>query len=300
MERALDVDCRNPAALLAEACAAAGRPSAGAELIRAGENTLWRLPGGVVVRIGRPGQTAVAARELTVARWLHAHRVPAVRPLADPPEPLVVRGRPVTFWHELPPHRHSTAPELAAALRRLHQLPPPEAGLEAIDPFVRLPARIDGATTLDTPQRAWLHARLADLRTAWAELDHPAHRLTVVHGDAWSGNLAVTATAAHLLDFERTALGPPAWDLTSTAVAHDSFGSLSTPGYAAFCTAYGADVTEWPGYPVLRAIRELRVALYALQQAATDPARHRAQAHYRLACLRGEHGPRPWRWTAID
>ena len=294
------MDCRDPAGLLAEACAAAGRPSTGAELIRAGENTLWRLPGKVVARIGRPGQSAVAARELTVARWLHRHRVPAVRPLDRPPAPIEVRGRPVTFWHELPPHRHATAPELAAALRRLHRLPPPDAELGTIDPFVRLPARIDGATTLDAPQRRWLHARLAELRTAWAELGAAASPSTVVHGDAWGGNLAVTAAAAHLLDFERTALGPPAWDLTSTAVAHDSFGTLDAPGYAAFCTAYGADVTEWPGYPVLRAVRELRLVCYALQHAAADPARHAAQAHYRLACLRGEHGPRPWRWTAID
>ncbi|MFD8596827.1 phosphotransferase family protein [Kitasatospora sp. NPDC059646] len=294
------MDCRNPAGLLAEACSAAGRPSAGAELIRAGENTLWRLPGKVVARVGRVGQTAVAARELAVARWLHRHRVPAVRPLAEPPGPIEVHGRPVTFWHELPPHRHATAPELAAALRRLHELPPPAGGLEPIDPFVRLAARIDGAATLGAPQRHWLHDRLADLRTAWHELDRAPTPSTVVHGDAWGGNLAVTATAAHLLDFERTALGPPAWDLTSTAVAHDSFGTLAAPGYAAFCAAYGADVTEWPGYPVYRAIRELRVACYALQQAAADPGRHRAQAHYRLACLRGEHGPRPWRWTAID
>ncbi|MGW4384111.1 phosphotransferase enzyme family protein [Kitasatospora sp. NPDC004531] len=294
------MDCRNPAGLLAEACAAIGRPSAGAELIRAGENTLWRLPGRIVVRIARPGQEAVAARELTVARWLRGHRVPAVRPLDRPPGPLLVRGRPVTFWHELPPHRHATAPELAAALGRLHRLPPPDAELGTIDPFVRLPARIDGATTLRAPHRDWLHGRLADLRTAWAELTPARGPSTVVHGDAWSGNLAVTATAAHLLDFERTALGPPAWDLTSTAVAHDTFGTLDAPGYAAFCTAYGADVTEWPGYPVLRAIRELRLTCYALQQAAADPRRHAAQAHYRLACLRGEHGPRPWKWTAVD
>ncbi|WP_241844679.1 phosphotransferase enzyme family protein [Kitasatospora sp. CB01950] len=293
------MDCRNPAGLLAEACAAAGRPSVGAELIRAGENTLWRLPGKVVVRIARTGQTAVAARELTVARWLRGHRVPAVRPLDRPAGPIVVRGRPVTFWHELPPHRHATAPELATALRRLHRLPPPDTDLGTLDPFVRLATRIDAAAALDAPERDWLHGRLADLRTAWAELNPAARPTTVVHGDAWGGNLAVTATAAHLLDFERTALGPPAWDLTSTAVAHDSFGSLAAPGYAAFCTAYGADVTEWPGYPVFRAVRELRLTCYALQQATADP-RHRAQARHRLACLRGEHGPRPWQWTAVD
>ncbi|MEU3495073.1 aminoglycoside phosphotransferase family protein [Kitasatospora cineracea] len=292
------MDCRSPAAaLLAEACAAAGRPSAGAELIRAGENTLWRLPGGVVARIGRPGQLHVAERELTVARWLHRHRVPAVRPLGHPPVPVAVRGRPATFWHELPPHRPGTAVELAAALRRLHGLPPPEGGLGVLDPFVRLPERI-AAAALDGPDRRRLHDRLADLRTAWRELALPARPPHVVHGDAWSGNLAVTATTAHLLDFERTALGPAEWDLTTTAVGRHTFGTVPPRTYAAFCAAYGADVTEWPGYPVLRDIRELRLTCYALQQSGADP-RHRAQADYRLACLFGEHGPRPWGWTAL-
>ncbi|MFC8721334.1 phosphotransferase family protein [Kitasatospora sp. NPDC057198] len=294
----MDVERPTPAALLAEACAAAGRSGAGAELIRAGENTLWRLPGGVVARIGRPGQLAAAAKELTVARWLHRHRVPAVRPLGHPPAPLAVRGRPATFWYELPPHRPGTAAELAAALRRLHRLPPPETRLPALDPFVRLPDRIDAAG-LDGPQRRRLHARLADLRTAWGELALPARQSAVVHGDAWSGNLAVTATTAYLLDFERTALGPVEWDLTTTAVGRHTFGTVPPGTYAAFCAAYGADVTESPHYPVLRDIRELRLTCYALQQSAADP-RHRAQARYRLACLLGEHGPRPWGWTALD
>ncbi|MFJ5230012.1 phosphotransferase family protein [Kitasatospora sp. NPDC088391] len=291
------MDCRTPAALLAEACAAAGYSAAGAELIRAGENTLWRLPGAVVARIGREGQLAAAHKELAVARWLRGHRVPAVRPLDRPAAPVEVRGRPATFWQELPPHRPGRPIELATALRTLHRLPPPAGVLGPLDPFVRLPLRIDGAG-LDEPNRRWLHGRLAELRTAWSELALPASRFTVVHGDAWSGNLAVTADAAHLLDFERTALGPPEWDLTTTAVGHHSFGALAARGYAEFCAAYGADVTERPGYPVLAAVRELRLTCYALQQAAAEP-RHLPQARYRLACLRGEHGPRPWGWTAL-
>ncbi|MFG2822306.1 phosphotransferase enzyme family protein [Kitasatospora sp. NPDC048365] len=285
-------------AVLLRACAAASLPAAGAAVIRIGENALWRLPGRVVARIGRPGQTA-AAREPAVARWLDDCGVPAVRPLVAVPGPVEVDGRPVTFWHELPPHRAGTAAELAPLLRRLHGLPTPDLALGRLDPFVRLAARIDGAATLGAEQRRRLHGRLAELEAAWAGL--PAGRPTaVLHGDAWGGNLAVTATTAYLLDFERTSTGPPEWDLASTAVAHGTFGTVTDREYAAFCAAYGADVTDWPGYPVLRDVRELRVTCYALQLAAADPARHRAQAHYRLACLRGEHGPRPWAWTAIS
>ncbi|MGA5817135.1 phosphotransferase family protein [Kitasatospora sp. NPDC094028] len=282
-------------ALLLRACARAGLPAEGAEPIRHGENALWRLPGGVVARIGRDGQLAAAGRELAVSRWLHARGVPAVRPLDAVDQPLDLDGRPVTFWHELPPHTAGTAADLAPLLLRLHRLPSPWPPLVPLDPFVRLPQRIDGASTLRPSDRRWLRARLATLRTAWADRP-PGLPTGVVHGDAWGGNVAVTAGTTYLLDFERTALGPPEWDLTAIAVERDTFGS---PSYAAFCAAYGTDVTTWPGYPALRDIRELRLTLFALQQAAADPARHTPEAHHRLACLRGEHGPRPWHWTAL-
>ncbi|MGW6913422.1 phosphotransferase enzyme family protein [Kitasatospora sp. NPDC054939] len=285
-------------ALLLKACADAGLSAAGAEPIRIGENALWRLPSRIVARIARPGQAAAAARELAVARWLHDCEVPAVQPLDHLQEPLEVDGRPVTFWHELPPHRPGTAADIAPLLRRLHELPVPAIPLGYLDPFVRLAARIDGAATLDDEQRQWLRDRLAELESAWSSL-LPGMPASVIHGDAWGGNVAVTPTTTYLLDFERTSLGPPEWDLTATAVGYGTFGTVSDSKYAAFCDAYGTDVTAWDGYPVLRDIRELRVTCFALQHAAADPARHRAEAHYRLACLQGVNGPRPWGWTAV-
>ncbi|MFE7528641.1 phosphotransferase family protein [Kitasatospora sp. NPDC057542] len=286
-------------ALLLKACATARLSAVGAEPIRIGENALWRLPHRIVARIGRPGQSAAAARELAVARWLHDCGVPAVRPLDQLQEPLDVDGKPVTFWHELPPHRPGTASDIAPLLRRLHELPVPAAPLDCLDPFVRLAARIDGATTLCDGQRQWLRDRLAALEATWSDLPTglPA---SVIHGDAWGGNVAVTPTTTYLLDFERTSLGPPEWDLTATAVGYGTFGTVSDSEYTAFCKAYGADVTTWTGYPVLRDTRELRVTCFALQHAAADPARHQAEAHYRLACLQGENGPRPWGWTAVS
>ncbi|WP_405360348.1 aminoglycoside phosphotransferase family protein [Kitasatospora sp. NBC_00085] len=284
--------------LLLKACADAGLSATGAEPIRIGENALWRLPSRIVARIARPGQAAAATRELAVARWLHECEVPAVQPLDHLPEPVDVDGHPVTFWHELPPHRPGTAADIAPLLRRLHELPVPAIPLGSLDPFVRLSARIDGAATLHDEQRQWLRDHLAELEAAWSSL--PAGMPpSVIHGDAWRGNVAVTPTTAYLLDFERTSLGPPEWDLTATAVGYGTFGTVSNSEYAAFCEAYGTDVRAWAGYPVLRDIRELRVTGFALQHAAADPARHRAEAHYRLACLRGRNGPRPWGWTAV-
>ncbi|MFD5435816.1 phosphotransferase family protein [Kitasatospora sp. NPDC127067] len=285
--------------VLLKACAEVGLSAAGAEPIRIGENALWRLPLGVVARISRPGQSTAASRELAVARWLRDCGVPAVRPLDHLREPVDVDGNPVTFWHELPPHRPGAAADIAPLLRRVHRLPVPDIPLGALDPFVRLDARIDDAATLDDTQRHWLRSCLAELQTAWRNLP-PGLTTSVIHGDAWRGNVAVTPTTNYLLDFERTSLGPPEWDLTATAVGYDTFGTVSDREYAAFCEAYGADVMTWAGYPVLRSIRELRVTCFALQHAAADPARHQAEAHYRLSCLQGEKGPRPWGWTAVS
>lgn len=291
-------DVENSHALLLKVCAVAGLSAANAEPIRIGENALWRLPHRIVARIGRPGQSSAAARELAVARWLRACDVPAVQPLDHLREPLEVEGRPVTFWHELPPHRPGAAADIAPLLRRLHELPVPDIPLGRLDPFVRLAARIDGASTLDDDQRQWLRARLTQLEAAWSSLP-PGRPASVIHGDAWRGNVAVTPTTVYLLDFERTSLGPPEWDLATTAVGYGTFGSVSEKEYAAFCEAYGDDVMAWEGYSTLRNVRELRVTCFALQHAAVDPTRYRAEAHHRLECLQGKNGRRPWGWSAV-
>jgi hypothetical protein len=53
-----------------------------AEPIHVGENAIFRLPGGIVIRISRPRQQAAAQREVAVSRWLNASRVAAVVALA--------------------------------------------------------------------------------------------------------------------------------------------------------------------------------------------------------------------------
>lgn len=285
-------------AVLATACARAGLDDSGAELIRLGENALFRLPGRVVARIARPGQQDAAAREGHLARWLARHGVPAVRPVATIEQPVIIDGRAVTFWDELGEHRIGTPGEVATALRQLHQLPAPTGlALPELDPFVRIPQRIDAATVLTDPDRDWLHHRLSELRQAYARLPAGLPRC-VVHGDASDTNLAVTADGtAHLLDLERCTLGPPEWDLTSMAVEL-GYQWITTDTYQEFCKHYGHDVTTWPGYPVLRDIRELRMTSWLAQQATEQP-QHRAEAQNRLECLQGHHGPRPWPWTPL-
>ncbi|MER6952578.1 phosphotransferase family protein [Streptomyces sp. NPDC002623] len=286
-------------AVLKEIAVAAGLSAAQAEPIRLAENDLWRLPDGVVVRIARVGQESAAAREVAVARWLAENEVPAVRALPMN-QPVEAGGRTATFWELLPPHRHGSEADLAPLLRQLHDLPKPEFPIGRLDPFVRIAERLQSALSVEEDDRQWLLRRLSDLQAEWADL--PGGRPEcVIHGDAWSGNCAVIEKPnrlALLLDFERTSVGPPEWDLTSTAVAYDTFGKLSQEEYRRYCELYGYDVMRWPGYPILRGIRELRLTTFALQTADQNP-RALSQARYRVDCVRGRRGSRPWEWEAV-
>lgn len=287
------------AAVLGAACAQAGLSVAGAEPIRLGENAIFRLPAGIVARIARAGQRPAARREIAVSRWLNAAGVSAVAAWGDLAQPVDVSGRSVTFWDELPPHTPGSLPQVAAVLRRLHALPVPEAvPLGTLDPFVRLRQRIGQAATLTGEDRAWLADRLEALKRDWAELSGTMPT-SVVHGDAWTGNVAATHDGrVILLDLERCSLGPPEWDLVSTAVKYVTFGQVTQAEYQQFCDVYGQDVTDWADFHLLRDIRELRVTCYAAQQAAEQPSLA-DEAGLRVSCLQGRHGPRPWPWTAV-
>lgn len=283
-----------PEALLKAACAQVGLSSDGAELIRQGENTLYRLPGHVVVRIARRGQVDAAKKEVAVSRWLASVGINAVEALEEVEQPLVLDGLPVTFWWELPDHRHGSFAEVAAALKQLHAAPvPTDFELAPTAPFVRLAERIDGASTLTGDDRAWLRGRLDKLRQCYAEL--PSGLPTsVIHGDAWSGNVVATVGGDVIfLDLERCSVGPPEWDLVSTAVRYSTFGTMSAADYGDFAETYGHDVMEWPGFETLRDIRELRVTCYAAQR-ASENENFREEAALRVASLRGLRGARPW------
>ncbi|MDT0321899.1 phosphotransferase family protein [Streptomyces millisiae] len=282
-------------ALLRRAAATARLPVLDAEPIRLAENDLWRLPNHVVARIARAGQDAAAAREVAVTRWLAEQGLRAVRPLPID-QPVQVGDRCVTFWEELPAHRPGSVAELAQLLRQLHRLPLPSFPLGPLAPFIRLSDRIKASRIISDEDRQWLLRRLESLQGEWRHLP-PGLPECVTHGDAWGGNVAVSNDSGtpYLLDFERTSVGPPEWDLTSTAVSYETTGTRSKAEYVRFCELYGVDVMSWPGYPTLRAIRELRMTTFALQVADHDPTAVE-NARHRLACLRGLRGPRPWGW----
>lgn len=285
--------------VLTRAGVEAGVPTAGAELIRDGVNVLYRLPGDVVARIGPAGSYDTAAHLVRVSRWLATTEVPVVRVLGDVPQPVVVDGRPVTWWARLPRHRHATPAELGATLRRIHALTAPDSPpLPPLDPFSELDEAIADATTITHHDRAWLADLLARLRREHVELQSVLPRY-VIHGDAWQGNLAVLEDGTPvLLDLDHFGLGPREWDLVQLAVDHTDFARITSAEYEAFVNAYGGyDVTTQPGYRTMATTVELRWTAFALRKANTNPDAAKEAGH-RVACLRGDV-ERPWQWTAF-
>ncbi|MGY4103604.1 phosphotransferase family protein [Nocardia sp. R16R-3T] len=281
-------------AVLRSACTAVGIDPHAAELLNLSENAVYRLPGAIVARVSRPGQVDAARREANVAGWLERSGVQAVQLVPSLEQPVIVNDRAVTFWKELPPHHHGSPAQVAAALKQLHAVAPPASfKLGHVAPFVRLSERIDTARGVTEDSRRWLREHLVDLHERWADLPEGLP-WCVIHGDAWVGNVVATDDGhVIVLDLERTSLGPPEWDLVHTAIKWLSFGWITKDQYAEFCAVYGHDVTTWAGFELLRDIREFRMTTMAVQAATADHG-HQAQAQHRLACIRGERGPRPW------
>jgi aminoglycoside phosphotransferase (APT) family kinase protein len=267
-----------------------------ATLLREGENSIWRTDIGIV-RISRPGTLNRIRRELQIVEWLASQGFPAVRVHPSAPEPLEVNGFVVTFWVDFGLHAQGTASQVAVLLRRLHSLPAPrEFDPGRLDPFVGLEPRVNAAHILDSRDRSWLLESIDDLREQWSRLPEFSEQC-LVHGDAWVGNVAQLASGETLLlDLERSSLGPPEWDLVSTAIKQTSFGWLSSRDYREFCHLYGCDVTDSEHFELLRDLRELRMTTYALQRANND-LDLTAEASFRLRCLQGREGERPWAWT---
>ncbi|MGQ0773529.1 MAG: phosphotransferase family protein [Pseudonocardiales bacterium] len=115
----------------------------------------------------------------------------------------------------------------------------------------------------------------------------------VVHGDAHNENLVRCGDGRIVfVDLERVGVGQPEWDLTLSAVYHEC-GWHSATDYAAFADTYGYDVRASPAWPVLKAIRMLRMTTWLAAATADDPARAE-QVRFRLATLRDGTAPTGW------
>ncbi|MFW6723535.1 aminoglycoside phosphotransferase family protein [Streptomyces sp. MAR4 CNY-716] len=285
------------ARVMAAACRSAGLSDTGAELIRFGENALFRLASAsVVVRIARgPEWLSTARKEVGVSRWLAAEGFPAARVLEDLDQPLSIDGHPVTFWHLIEEgDRKATYGELGATLRGIHSLTLP-AGLELppFEPFDKWELRLEIAP-IPEDDKAFLRKRQRELQDKYAELRFETPK-GPVHGDAHVQNLMVNKQGEVIvIDFEGFCFDHPEWDLMVTAVEHHSIGWQTDGQYADFVSAYGRDLYEWDGYPTLRGIQEFGMTTWLMQN-VKESERVAEEYRRRIASLRDDDAPRYWR-----
>jgi len=260
---------RSARAALEEACAVAGLDPASAELIRLGENAVFRLRSqDVVARIGRSADMVrTVERQLAVSRWLAENDVPAIRAL-DVAQPVIVRGRVVAFWESADDDvRYGSTAELGWILRRLHGLSqPPGLRLPTLAPFTTARARI-AVVPISDADRHYLSERADELETAFNGLQFSSADV-VLHGDANVGNLILDwHDRAVLSDLDSFCTGPCEWDLALTALFYARFGWHTREEYEAFVRAYGSDVLQWDGFDVLADVRELLMVAWLAQNA---------------------------------
>jgi Phosphotransferase enzyme family len=280
--------------VLREACARAGFASDGAELLRLGENAIYLLAGApVVVRIARSAdRLRRVQRELCVARWLDAADVPAVRVYGEIYQPLLVDGHPVSFWHAVT--GGAPAPgydDLARLLAAFHGLGDCPCDLTGFDPLRTSGTRLVAPEGVRTGDRDFLRERCTALNEQLQELEF-ALPTGPIHGDAHTRNLLTDRGQVVLLDFESAAIGPREWDLMPTAIATERYG-LAEGQYRQFADTYGFDVRTWPGYPVLREVRELTMTTWIMQNVGQSPDAA-AEFDLRVNSLRERDLGRAW------
>lgn len=288
------------AAVTAGAGRLAGLPIAGARLLKFTNNAVVLLPAAAaVLRIA--GSHEVRARVPAVvaaARWLEAVGLPAVRLHAAVPRALDVGGHLVTVWEAVPSTgRPADAAGLARILHALHtvdEAPPSE--LPAWNVAGSLRRRLGEAAGVPEADLAFLREELAAVEAQLLDLAdvEPLIPYGVVHGDAFLGNVIASPTGPVLCDFDGVSVGSREWDLVPVAVGALRF-DYPAGLHDQFMQAYGVNVTAWPGFPVLRRLRELQLVTSVLPVLQANPA---LQPQWRLRIDSLRRRDRSVRWTA--
>jgi aminoglycoside phosphotransferase (APT) family kinase protein len=198
-------------------------------------------------------------------------------------QPVTSHGCAITFWRYLSQHGPEPDPaDVGHLLRRLHKLEPPPMSLPAYRPLASMRRQIESSRATSENDRAWLRDRCGQLVRAYDRLSFPLPA-GMIHGDAWRGNLLRDGNRVVLADWDAVSTGPRETDLIPTLQA-PRFG-LPGDQRDAFIAAYGHDIRSWPGYPILREIRELST-LSALMRDGHLDASARRELQIRLRSLR--------------
>jgi len=266
--------------------------------VRRGEIAEYELTGlWLLARISRTvDHLPDAMTEVAVAKWLESAAFPAARLAGPGDQPIVADGRVVTFWAQVSEGQsYGTLAELACLLRRLHDLAPPSSlVLPELRPFEGAGSRLSRADLSDD-DREFLLGRLEELRESYAHLEF-ALPPGPVHGDANVSSVlrSMWDWSPVLVDFNGFAVGPREWDLVLTAMYFERFGWHTQEEYQEFVAGYGFDVMIWPGYTLMRDVRELIMLTWLAQNPEHLPE-IRAEVGMRLAQLRDRPNHHPAR-----
>lgn len=272
--------------LLEKACKMAGFDHSGAELISVIGNAVFRLrKHRIVIRIAlTPAMSKCAETAVTAARLFAAHGVPAVELSTDLPQPSYVDDLAVTFWREVPPvSQEATIADLAGLLKQVHAISVKNLPLATWDPIPELLAKVRAAEYWDRGDIQFLTDRCLQLQEQLAGLRY-ALPTAVIHGDAHLSNVIMSPEGAVLCDFDHVCVGPSEVDLTPLAVFQLRF-QPQTNNHQKMAEAYGFDVAQWGGFPVLAGLRELQILTGALEATRTVP-KIRAELARRMRLIR--------------
>jgi len=259
--------------MFADVCAIAGLNPAGARLIKFTNNAVFELADEpVVVRI--PGSKTVQDRVekvIAVARWLAEHDMPSVRLLNDMDQPVRVGDRKATLWQRVSGEGSTpTGRDLGRILRRYHSLPGPRFSLPPWRPMAAIRQRIMEAERLSSTDRTFLEQCCDETEEQLGALEFflPSGP---IHGDSFLGNLIPSPRGPVICDFDSAASGPREWDLTPVAVGKLRF-NYTPDAHREIVESYGVDVLSWPGFVVMRKLRELQLVTSVLPVLKSNPS----------------------------
>lgn len=285
--RATPADVTADVAVLRTACARVGLDDATATPLHQHATSVWLLRApNIVARISySPDDQARATQTIAITGWLASNHFPATEPIPVE-QPVQVGAASVTFWRYYPQHDHPQPPGAAALgrlLRQLHQLPTPPVDLEEYTPLVRLGAALECPGALPEDDRAWLANRRMELLAAYQNVSSELG-VGFIHGDAYPGNTLWDGDQALLGDWDEVAWGPRELDLINTH--QGARVGRSADERRAFSDAYGWDVRAWPGFPLLREMRDLHTLGAFLDRAAVGDQVAAAELRHRVQTLR--------------
>ncbi|MER6797206.1 aminoglycoside phosphotransferase family protein [Amycolatopsis mediterranei] len=275
------------------ACKKAGIDGADAELIRIGSNAVFRLPGRIILRIGRERDGFEGARrQVGVAHWLASENFPANRAM-NIPQPVDVSGHPATFWQSVSEEeKYAPIADVAEIIRNLHELRAPTGlDLEKKKPFTEIEGRLNESRSLTRDDEAYLRQRIGELKASYERLEFPLPQ-GVIHGDANVGNVLLSREGTPcLIDLDSFCIGPREWDLVQTALFYERFGWHTADEYRTFVNVYGFDIMTWSGYETLAGYREIAMTLWLAEKDSDDAAQ---EVRKRVSAIRTGGDRRDW------